>query len=150
MEKVDLSEAARQAVEKNTPLADKKKITLKDSLSERIVKGNPQSLVELISILINNAIKYSPEKSEVKVGVRGGKRHAIIEVEDQGIGIAEKDIPHIFDRFYRADTSRSKTKVDGYGLGLSIAKSIVDVHKGEIKVKSVIEKGSVFTVILPI
>ncbi|KKR30772.1 hypothetical protein A2715_02050 [Candidatus Woesebacteria bacterium RIFCSPHIGHO2_01_FULL_39_32] len=156
-EEVDLVEASRQAIERNMPVAVEKKITIKDDLSEVVVNGNPQSLVELISILINNAVKYSPEKSEVRVRVlrlrsgqlRGLRKNAVIEVKDEGVGIAEKDILHIFDRFYRADSSRSKAKIDGYGLGLSIAKSIVDVHKGEIKVKSEVGKGSTFKVILP-
>ena len=149
MEDVDLAEAARQAIERNMPQAKDKRLKVKEDLSQAVVKENPQSLVELISILINNAIKYSPEKSKVSVRVNSKKKHAVIEVDDKGVGIDEKDIPHIFDRFYRADTSRSKTKTDGYGLGLSIAKSIVDAHKGEIKVKSKVGKGSTFKVILP-
>src|SRR3989344_3907664 len=136
MEDVDLAEAVRQAIERNAPQAREKKISIKEDLSAVTVKGNPQSLVELISILINNAIKYSPEGKEVRVSVRVKGKKAVIEVRDQGIGISEKEIPHIFDRFYRADSSRNKNKADGYGLGLSIAKSIVDVHKGEIKVES--------------
>ena len=150
MEDVDLAEAARQAIERNMPQAKDKRIKVKEDLSQVVVKGNPQSLVELISILINNAIKYSPEKSKVSVRVKSKKKHANIEVDDKGVGIDEKDISHIFDRFYRADTSRSKIKADGYGLGLSIAKSIVDVHKGEIKVESQIGKGSTFMVKLPL
>jgi len=139
------------------PLAKEKSIEIKDNLSEIIVKGNPQSLVELVSILLNNAIKYGPKKSEVQINARKEKRRStplsrrvIIEVIDQGMGIDEKDIPHIFDRFYRVDASRSKAKVDGYGLGLSIAKSIVDMHKGEIKVETEIGKGSTFIINLPV
>jgi len=149
MEDVDLAEAVRQAIERNAPQAREKKISIKEDLSAVTVKGNPQSLVELISILINNAIKYSPEGKEVRVSVRIKGKKAVIEVRDQGIGISEKEIPHIFDRFYRADSSRNKTIVDGYGLGLSIAKSIVDAHKGEIKVESEVGKGSRFIVVLP-
>ena len=149
MEEVDLAEAVRQAIERNAPQAREKKISIKEDLSAVTVKGNPQSLVELISILINNAIKYSPEGKEVRVSVRIKGKKAVIEVRDQGIGISEKEIPHIFDRFYRADSSRNKTIVDGYGLGLSIAKSIVDAHKGEIKVESEVGKGSRFIVVLP-
>ena len=149
MEKVDLAEAAKQAIARNMPQAKEKKISIKEDLSEVTVKGSPQSLVELISILINNAIKYSPQKKDVNVAVKKVKKHVVVEISDQGIGIADKDIPHIFDRFYRADTSRSKSKADGYGLGLSIAKSIVEMHKGEIKIKSEIGKGSTFLVLLP-
>ncbi|MCL5019999.1 MAG: cell wall metabolism sensor histidine kinase WalK [Patescibacteria group bacterium] len=153
IEKVDLKEVARQAIERNMPQAKEKKISITEDVSEAVVKGNPQSLVELVSILINNAIKYSPKGKEIKVRVRVNKKHATIEVEDQGIGIDKKYIPHIFDRFYRADASRTRKGIDGcmlfFGLGLSIAKSIVDAHKGEIKVESEPGEGSTFKVLLP-
>lgn len=149
MEIVDLGEAARQAIERNKALAKEKIITINEKLSEVVVKGNAQSLVELVSILINNAIKYSGSGTEVTVSVSKQLRHIVLKVKDQGVGIDQRDIPHIFDRFYRADCSRCKTEVDGYGLGLSIAKSIVDVHKGEIKVESKVNKGSSFIVTLP-
>ena len=148
-EKVDLSEAVRQAVERNTPLANKSKIKITQELNEVSTLGNPQSMVELISILINNAIKYSPDNTKIKVTVAKVGRKAVIKVKDQGIGIDEKDIPHIFDRFYRADCSRCKQEVDGYGLGLSIAKSIVESHKGTIGVESKPNQGSTFIISLP-
>ena len=158
MEEVELAEAVRQAIERNIPQAKEKNISIKEDLSEVIVRGNPQSLVELISILINNAIKYSNKGKSINiskawpvilVSIKKEKKHAVIEVKDGGVGIDKKDLPRIFDRFYRADSSRTKKDIDGYGLGLSIAKSIADVHKGEIKVKSEIGKGSKFTVVLP-
>jgi signal transduction histidine kinase len=149
MEKVDLAEAGRRAITRNSPLAKEKKIKIIDDLSDVDSHGNPQSLVELFSILINNAIKYSSVGKNISFSIKPKKRNAVIEIRDEGVGISKKDIPHIFDRFYRADTSRSKGEIDGYGLGLSIAKSIVDVHKGEIKVESEIGKGSTFTIILP-
>jgi signal transduction histidine kinase len=72
-----------------------------------------------------------------------------ILVKDGGIGIKKEDMPHIFDRFYRADRSRTKQRIEGYGLGLSIAKRIVALHNGSIRVESEVRKGSVFTVTLP-
>jgi len=149
MEDVDLMEVIRQAVQRNEVLAKDKKIKIVTNLTETVVRGNPHSLIELISIFVNNAIKYSPAKTEVNINLVKSKKKAIIEIKDQGIGIAEKDIPHIFDRFFRADSSRSKEQVDGYGLGLSIAKSIADVHKGKIKVESKLKFGSKFTIVLP-
>ena len=149
MEKVDLTEAVRQAIERNQAQAKNKDIKLITNLTDQLVKGNPQSLVELFSILINNAIKYSKTSSSISISTRKNKKHAVIEIKDNGVGIAEKDLPHIFDRFYRADSARNKNDIDGFGLGLSIAKSIVDLHKGEIKVKSRPGKSTTFTVILP-
>jgi signal transduction histidine kinase len=74
----------------------------------------------------------------------------VIKVTDEGMGIAEKDLPHIFERFYRADLARSKEETGGYGLGLSIAKKIVDLHRGSIAVKSKMNEGTTFTIKLPV
>lgn len=71
-------------------------------------------------------------------------------MQDEGIGISKDDLPHIFDRFYRSDKSRTKQYAGGYGLGLSIAKRVVDFHNGTIEVESVINKGTKFTILLPI
>jgi signal transduction histidine kinase len=109
-------------------------------LKKSVVRGNEDSLIELVTILLDNAIKYSPKGKDVEVSVKAG---GTLEVEDHGSGIAKEDLPHIFDRFYRSDKSRG---TDGYGLGLSIAKSIVDLHNGAIKVESRFGKGSKFIV----
>lgn len=113
------------------------------SLQKSEVLGNEDSLIDLTSILMDNAIKYGDGKKIEVITKRGG----ILEVIDHGLGIAKKDIPHIFDRFYRADASRSKSQNESYGLGLSIAKSIVEIHKGTIEVKSKLGQGSTFKVI---
>ena len=115
-----------------------------------IIFGDPDQLVELFVTLLGNAIKYSPNKS--KIQIKAHKDHnsmVVIKVIDNGIGISQIDLPHIFERFYRADHSRNKSKVDGYGLGLSLAESIVKTHNGKITVKSTVGEGSVFTVLLP-
>jgi two-component system sensor histidine kinase CiaH len=142
--KVDLGVATLKAVKKLEPLAAKEKIKIIKKISKVEVVGNEDTLVELATILIDNAIKYSGKEKTVEV--KGG----ILEVRDFGIGITKRDLPHVFERFFRADTSRSKEKMDGYGLGLSIAKSIVDKHGGKIKVQSVVGKGSTFSVQLPL
>ena len=77
-------------------------------------------------------------------------RNAVIRISDSGPGISSRDIPHIFDRFYRVDQSRSKAKVSGFGLGLSIVKRIVELHHGSVNVSSEIGHGSIFIVKLPI
>ena len=147
IKKVDLAEVAGEVIKKMQSFAVKNKIEIISKLQKVLVHGNEDSLAELTKILIENAIKYSGEGKVVEVKTRAG---GILEVKDFGVGIPEVDLPHIFDRFYRGDTSRSKDKIDGYGLGLSIAKSIVDKLNGKIKVASVVGKGSTFTVQIPV
>lgn len=149
LEKVDLAELVKKAIDKNRALSKKKNITVKEKLEKVSIRGNSGSLIELFSILIDNALKYSQKGKTVEVLTKKGNRFAKIEIKDQGVGIKKEDLPHIFNRFYRADTSRGKDVADGYGLGLSIAKSIVNFHKGEIKVESKPNKGSTFLVVLP-
>jgi signal transduction histidine kinase len=103
-----------------------------------------------MAILLDNAIKYSPRNSEVKISSVKHGRTAVISVIDKGEGINSADLPHIFERFYRADSSRSKNKSDGYGLGLAIAQQIASAHRGLIDVKSAPSKGSTFIVHLPL
>ena len=96
--------------------------------------------------LIDNAIKYTPEGGQVNISLRADSRAATLVVQDNGIGIPEEDVKHIFDRFYRVDKARSR----GTGLGLSIVRQMVQLHGGEIRVDSVAGQGSAFTVTLPI
>lgn len=135
-------------------LADKAKsnnVNIVIPKTKATVFGDPDQLVELFVTLLGNAIKYSPSGSEVRLKVsRLGDSRLAIDIIDEGIGITEVDLPHIFERFYRADQSRNKSKVDGYGLGLSLAKSIAELHGGKITVKSKFQEGSTFTVCLPI
>lgn len=147
---VSLQDVIVEAYEKLEKKAKDKQITFNNKLEEVSINGSKQSLVELFIILIDNAIKYSKNKSEISITVAKEKNKALVTIEDHGIGIKACDVPYIFNRFYRADQSRNKDKISGYGLGLSIAKEIVDLHKGEIKVSSVIGKGSKFTIIFKI
>jgi two-component system sensor histidine kinase CiaH len=143
---VDLKGIVKRVVDKLSILAKEKKISLQLNLKSAKVFGNETAVSELTSILVENAIKYSPSSSKIFIRTRKDDGHGILEIQDFGIGIAKEDLPHIFDRFYRAELSRSKEKASGYGLGLSIAKSIVDLHKGKIEVKSKLGKGSTFIV----
>ena len=111
--------------------------------------ADPQSLTDVLTILIDNAIKYSPEKSLIIIESLEHENSVSIKIKDQGIGIKQTDISHLFDRFYRADASRSKLNVEGYGLGLSIAKRLVELQGGTIEVDSIVGTGSTFTVKLP-
>lgn len=147
-EKVSIKDVIEIAIEKTKAIADKNKIKIKSEIEIAEVKGNKKSLIELIIILLDNAIKYSSQNSLIKVCANKIDKDVVIAISDNGIGIDEKDLPYIFDRFYRAEKSRSKKNVSGYGLGLSIAKKIVEIHKGTIDVKSKKDKGTTFTVIL--
>jgi two-component system, OmpR family, sensor histidine kinase CiaH len=146
---VSLSEIIHHAVETVRPLAVKKDIALTQKSEEITMQGNEKSLAELCVTLLDNAIKYSPEKATVSIHAFQKDSKVEIVVKDTGIGIQKEDIPHIFDRFYRVDKSRTKQHIPGYGLGLSIAKRIVTLHKGTIQVTSAPGKGTTFTILIP-
>ena len=146
---ISIVEIINDAVKKVSQLAKQKKITIKTTVNDLHIAGDDRSLKELIIILLDNAIKYSPNESEVSISSKNTDSHITLNVTDQGTGIEQKDLPHIFDRFYRADKSRSKTDMPGYGLGLSIAKKIVKTHHGSIDVKSKVQKGTTFIITLP-
>lgn len=142
--KVNLSDIVIGAYEKIASLADNKSIEFENELEDISILGDKESLTELFVILLDNAIKYSPKKSTINISINKTDGHVLVKITDHGIGIKASDLPHIFDRFYRADHSRNKEKVSGYGLGLSIAKNIVDLHDGTISVNSKPGKGSEF------
>jgi len=148
-ETVELKIVLNGAVGRLSKVAAGKKISINQKVDDISVKGDPDSLQELFSVFIDNAIKYSPANTKVTVqAVRRGKE-AVIKISDHGNGIAAAEMPNIFDRFYRADSSRSKSQTGGYGLGLAIAKQIAQAHYGHIEVTSLPDKGSTFTVYLP-
>lgn len=143
---VSLEEVIIEAYEKVAKLAEAKKIEFDNQLADIQISGDKSSLVELFVILLDNAIKYSPTKSNIECRILNVDDKVCVKIIDHGIGIKASDLPHIFDRFYRADLSRSKEKADGYGLGLSIAKRIVEMHKASILINSTPGKGSEFVV----
>lgn len=133
------------------PVINKKDIKVKLTLDDISLNINKDSIYQLVTILLDNAIKFS-NKGKGVIYVSVGKEHnlLVLKVKDNGIGIPKKDIPYIFDRFYRVDQSRSKHEIDGFGLGLSMAKRIVELHKGTINVESTLGKGSTFKVNIPL
>ena len=138
-------------VESLAPLAHAKHIHFTTTIPEPITVGLGADVVQrVVTILSENAIKYSPEHTEVAVRatVVGSSCH--ISVEDHGIGIDAADMPHLFERFYRADSARCKTTNEGFGLGLAIAQKIVTAAKGKLTVSSTSGSGSTFTVKLPL
>ncbi len=146
---VDVSKIIQEAIHSIKPVANEKHIEIIYDKSEMVIQGNAYALKDLIRILLDNAVKYSPLHSNVSIETKSKDNHLSISISDEGIGIEKADIPHIFDRFYRADKARSKFEHNGYGLGLSIAKKIVQLHKGTISVKNNEEKGTNFVVYLP-
>ena len=146
---VSARQAARLAIERVKKLADAKKISIKLTGRDVNVRGNQQALADLVAILLGNATKYSSKGAKVAVEIGQKDRRGFIKVVDHGVGITAEDLPRIFERFYRADPSRSKSQADGYGLGLAIAKRIADLHHSSIEVQSSPGKGSTFTVYLP-
>jgi two-component system, OmpR family, sensor histidine kinase CiaH len=146
---VDIETTIKNAIALVKPLALQKEITIDAQLKEMKIHGYEKSLMQLWIILLDNAIKYSKENTNICLTMQKIDGSCIVQVTDQGMGIAKVDLPHIFDRFYRADKSRTKTETRGFGLGLSIAKEIVNSHHGSISVVSEEQKGTTFTVRLP-
>lgn len=145
---VDLSALVQDACELFQPLADDKKITVTTDVAPGArVRGDLQRIQRMVANLLDNAIKYTPPGGRVTVAVRGDAKTAVVTVTDTGIGIAEEELPHIFERFYRGDRSRSQT---GTGLGLSLARAIASAHGGAITVASTPGAGSTFTITLPL
>lgn len=145
--KTEVSEVIAKAISRFEKIAAKKNIKIKpNQLKSRIVLINNTDLDKVITILIDNAIKYSPARSVINISMLTKDTQVIIEIADNGQGISKNDLPHIFDRFYRTDTSRSE---QGYGLGLSIAKKIIEYNDGSISVKSQLNHGSTFIITLP-
>ena len=147
--RVNLKDIVETSVNKIRPLGKSKGIQIEFNKDDVFLSGNKESLEKLITILLDNAVKYSQKKKMVNIKYNCKGKYIIIAVSDNGIGIPKEDLPYLFERFYRSDASRSKINTLGFGLGLSIAKSIVNIHNGSIGVESTVGKGSIFTVKLP-
>jgi len=155
-EDLDLSDVSLEAVERMSALAGHRNIKLETGeLPELRIRGDRQYLIQMISNLIENAIKYSGDGQSVRIETRENIMSAVLRVSDTGPGIPPEHLPRLFDRFYRVDAARSNNSDDdsspsGSGLGLSIVNWIVKTHSGNIKVESKINKGTTFEVTLPL
>jgi len=148
-EQVNISAMAQTLADALEPVAAAKNLTLSCSCGPNVtVKGDSGWIERIILNLLDNAIKFTLPGGHVTVRVSQDAQNATLEVEDDGIGIPAEALPHIFERFYRADASRSNS-ADGTGLGLSLVKWAVDQHHGSIHVESLASKGSRFRVKLP-
>lgn len=149
-EEIDLSEVVKEAIRKVANLAKNRRIVIKNGIKDHGLKGDKQNLIEMFVIFLDNAIKYSVTGKTIALTSEKRDGFLEIQIKDQGFGIDSSDIPHLFDRFYRADKSRTKSDISGYGLGLSIARQIVDKHHGSIMVESKMGHGTTFSVQLPV
>lgn len=113
-----------------------------------VVIGNEAAITELMNVLIDNSLKYSPNRSHISIRIFEKRMMIGFEIKNSGKRISEENLPYIFDRFYRADSSRTGSYTNGYGLGLAIAKRITEIHHGYIQASST-EKETVFTFYLP-
>ena len=139
LEKVKVFDVANNSINKLSSLAKKKNITILNNITNLEINANKDILEEVMVIIIDNAIKYSDKNTTIKVYSKNNK----IFIEDEGIGINEKDIKYIFDRFYRGDKSHSS---EGYGLGLSLAKHLTEKMKMKITAYNNHDKGSTFII----
>jgi len=147
----DISEIINLAIERVKPLAEKNKQLFKLRVIPKIeVSADSASLTEAFVTLLDNAVKYSPSKSEIEVIVTKNKNTVEVKIIDNGDGIMPTDLPHIFERFYRAEQSRTKNNVNGFGIGLAIAKETVESHGGTISAVNNKKTGATFTVLLPV
>jgi len=149
-EPVDLVKLVNNTLRRLQLLAQQKHITLESYYDDHLtVSGDSVKLQQVVSNIVDNAIKYTPEGGRVTVEVYENSGNAVVKVSDTGIGIPAKDLPHIFDRFFRVDKARSRA-TGGTGLGLSIAHKIILLHGGNIRVVSEEGKGSIFYIELPL
>jgi signal transduction histidine kinase len=147
-QRVEVDRLVLEAVKEARHLARGQKIEV-DKLEPAVLLGDGDRLKQLLLILLDNAVKYTPAGGRVSVELGRRSRIANILVRDTGVGIPDDALPHLFERFYRADPARARDP-GGTGLGLSIAQWIVDQHGGRIEVQSCLGVGTTVTVMLPI
>src|SRR5438445_2123629 len=144
--RLDFAELARTTADQMKLLAEEKRISMIcDGTDPVQVEADPSRLKQVVVNLLDNAIKYTPEGGNVSISVMRRDDHAVLEVADSGLGISADDLPHVFERFYRADKARSR-QMGGTGLGLSIVRSICLAHSGRVTVSSSEGRGSLFRV----
>ncbi len=143
----DMGSVVEEMIKETKMVAKNRKV---ESLAVEKVRvyGDKQSLKQAIRVFIDNAIKYTRDGDTITISCRNVNGNCVICVADTGIGMTRKDLDHIFNRFYRSDDVRNR-KIEGHGLGLSIAKLIIMAHTGRIKIRTQYTKGTSFTVTLP-
>ncbi len=149
-QEIDVSTCVLEAIEQSRPKADSRRINMVfDSIKSPMIIGDSKQITLAVNNLIENAINYSPDSTRVAITLKISDGLLELSVSDQGIGIPQKDLERIFERFYRVDPARSRL-TGGTGLGLSIVKHIVNNHGGDLSVWSVEGAGSTFTIRFPL
>lgn len=151
MTPLDLTVLLNAIVEKFSPLAARADVTVAAQYDAfPPLTGDGDRLAQVFTNLVDNALKFTPAGGQVTLAARREGAQAVIEVRDTGSGISPEALPHVFDRFYQEDSSRSHSDRHGAGLGLAIAREIVAAHGGKISVRSQLGQGTVFSVCLPL
>lgn len=145
--RIDLMDIMNDVLKLIEPSAVNKGVVINLNGASVVIRGDREGLIEVITNIIENAIKYNKPKGRVDIEIQENEDWGVISVHDTGIGIPEEEKDKIFDRFYRVDSSRGTTV--GSGLGLSIVRTIVEAHGGRVELKSEVGKGSTFIVFLP-
>lgn len=143
-----MNDLIKELIEEST-LVDEKHHIFCSTYPQFRIEGDRRLIKQMLRGIVDNSIKYSPEETKINIEFSLLDSKAIVEISDEGIGIPQEDIAHIFDRFYRVDKARSRS-IGGSGLGLSLVKWIVDIHKGSIQVESEFEQGTKMTIKLPL
>ncbi len=150
MERMNLCPVITDVAEQLRLITEPKNISVStEKMEDAFIRGDELLIRMMLLNLVDNAVKYTPQNGAISLSIGKGNGNVMIAIKDNGIGISREDIPHIFDRFYRASKVRT-SNYNGGGLGLSICQWIVRSHRGTITVESELNKGSVFTVTLPI
>jgi two-component system phosphate regulon sensor histidine kinase PhoR len=147
VEPVDVALLVRRAAESAGPVAERKGLTLTVQAARELpeLAGDRRLLAQALDNLVSNAIKFTPAGGTVTIRVRAAGEGVELEVQDSGVGIPADELPHLFERFFRASTANAS----GTGLGLPIARSIAELHGGTISVDSAVGTGSTFWLSLP-
>lgn len=147
-ERVDISELIKSTVLCFEKEFGDKSITLITDIQEQNIEADKDKITQVMVNIISNSLKYTPEGGTIRISTSGGDNEVEFSIKDSGIGISKEDLPYIFERFYRADKSRSRG-TGGSGIGLAIVKSLVEAHGGTISVKSEPGSGSEFVIVFP-